>query len=236
MTAPYQQLGDDSPLPAASIGDRITDRLRDAIVFAELLPGTRLKQEDLARKFGTSRVPLREAMRQLAAEGLIEWVSNRSAVVRSLEKGELRELFELAGILEPRGTYFGVPHLTDEDVATLHRLNARLLEGQADVRSWYETNLRFHLLPILRSGQRNTIEMVIAIRSNLNRFFMIPSFFGDPGDEWHRYHQPEHRALLDAFERRDAGAAREIVAADWRQARADWLPHLERKLESQTLD
>lgn len=232
MTAPAP-LSDmlNDPGRSVSVGDQITARLRDAIVYADLLPGTRLKQEELARQFGTSRVPLREAMRQLAAEGLIEWTSNKSAIVRSLEIDELRELFELAAILEPRATFFGVPKLTDDDIRALRDLNRQIGEERTNPRTWYETNLKFHLLPMLRSDQRHTVNMVVAIRANLNRFFMIPSLYGDPDSAWHDDHQREHGELLDAFARRDAKSARKLVETDWRSAWMEWQPFLATMLD-----
>ena len=221
-------LGDGTWPP--SIGDQITKKLRDAIVYAELLPGARLKQEELARQLGTSRVPLREAMRQLSAEGLIEWTSNRTAIVRSLEIEEIQELFELAAVLESRATYHGVPNLDDVDIQTLKRLNREIEQKRIDLRAWYEKNLEFHLLPMLRSRQRHTVNMVAAIRSNLTRFFMIPSLYGEPDGEWHKHHRDQHHELLVAFEARDAKRAKRLVEADWRGAWSHWRPRLERGL------
>ncbi|SLN77703.1 GntR family transcriptional regulator [Oceanibacterium hippocampi] len=209
-----------------SVGDQITGQLRSAIVHAELLPGTRLKQEELAVRYGTSRIPLREAMRQLTAEGLIQWTSNRSAVVSFLEIDELHELFELVRLLESRGTLLGVPHLSDDDIAELDELNRQVESGPTEPRSWYFTNLNFHMLPIVRSNQKHTIRMVTELRANLMRFFMIPDLYRAPNGSWYREHAAGHRKLLAAFRRRDAVEASALVDADWAGAWDYWKPRL----------
>ncbi len=213
-------------------GDAVTQRLREAIVFAELPPGTRLRQEELARHFGTSRVPLREAMRQLTAEGLIDWPSNRSAVVRSLDVEELQELFELGALLEKRATALGVPRLTDQDLDELHRLQRAQDAPGLPMAEWYRINLAFHLLPMLRSGQRHTLQLVTAIRLNLTRHFLLPDLYQRADGDWHDKHHREHAALLAAFERRDAAAARKLVEQHWRSTWADWRPQLEAHLKT----
>jgi DNA-binding GntR family transcriptional regulator len=209
-----------------SMSVQITNRLRNAIVFAELPPGTRLKQDDLALRFGASRVPLREAMRQLTAEGLIDWPSNKSAVVRTLAFEEIEELFELGRLLEARATRLGTPHLGDDDVAELHRLEAGMRDPALSLPGWYQANLEFHMIPMSRSGQKRTMEIVSATRRNLTRYFLTPALYERDDGDWRDKHAEEHRGLLDALGSRDQDTAGMLIERHWLSTWEDWKRHL----------
>lgn len=211
---------------AQAIGDQITQQLRHAIVTAELLPGQKLKQLELARQFGTSRVPLREAMRQLTGEGLIQWTSNRTAIVSRLSFDELKEQFELAALLEARATSRGVPLLSDEDIERLGQLNAEIAGTTLDARHWYEKNLAFHMIPMQRSGQQHGLKLVLSIRANLLRFFLIPEVYGAPDADLVARHLEGHERLMAAFRQRDGVNAGQLVQQDWLSEWAYWEPRL----------
>jgi len=136
-----------------SAADQIAQRLRAAIAFAELPPGTPLKQEELAQRLGASRVPLREAMRRLASEGLIDWPTNKSAHVRALTYHEIEELFALGQLLEARATRIGVPILTATDLSRLAQLNEEMLSSNLTLPDWYRVNLDFHMIPWCGPGR-----------------------------------------------------------------------------------
>ena len=80
---------------------RVRDLLEEAILEGELKPGERLRAEALAQRFGTSRTPIREALLQLEAQGLVEVEPNRGAVVRTFDRDDLRDLYEVRALLEP---------------------------------------------------------------------------------------------------------------------------------------
>lgn len=214
------------PNLAQAIGDQITHRLRHAIVTAELLPGQKLKQLELAHQFGTSRVPLREAMRQLTGEGLIKWTSNRTAIVSKLSFDELKEQFELAGLLEARATSCGVPRLNDEDLELLDKLNTDIATSTLDQRHWYEKNLAFHMIPMQRSVQQHCMKLVFSIRANLQRFFLIPDVYGAPDADLVGRHLEGHQRLMRAFKSRDGAYAAQLVQQDWVDEWDYWEPKL----------
>lgn len=218
------------PAPAgggiSSAADQIAQRLRAAIAFAELAPGTPLKQEELAQRLGVSRVPLREAMRRLASEGLIDWPTNRSALVRALSYQEIEELFALGQLLETRATRIGVPKLAARDLAKLARLNEEMLSRDLTLPDWYRTNLNFHMIPMVQSGQTRTLEIVIETRLNLTRYFLSPGLYERPHDDWRMKHAAEHQRLLEAFKARDPDAAGKLIEQHWLSTWLDWQPHL----------
>src|SRR5438477_6655163 len=91
--------------------------IEEAIVSGELEPGTVLRQEQLSERFGVSRTPIREALRRLAALGLVSFVPNRGVPVRTLSRDELHEAFLVRAELASLATELEVPRMTDEDLA-----------------------------------------------------------------------------------------------------------------------
>ena len=97
--------------------ERALQELRDLILGAELAPGSRLGEVELAERLGVSRTPVREALTRLAAEGLVEIVANRGARVATWTVAELEGVFDLRASLEPQLTAFAVPNAAAGDVA-----------------------------------------------------------------------------------------------------------------------
>ena len=101
---------------------RVRDLLEEAILEGDLKPGERLRAEALAQRFGTSRTPIREALLQLEAQGLVEVEPNRGAVVRSFDRDDLLDLYQLRALLEPRAAALATPRISEQDIEALHAL------------------------------------------------------------------------------------------------------------------
>lgn len=133
-------------LERASLPDQLAEALRQRILGGELLAGAQLRQEALAQSYGVSRIPLREALRRLEAEGLVTLVPHKGAVVSQLSSGEALELFEMRALLESELLRHAVPHLGPSEIKrarqALDRYDAALKEN--DVRLWGELNWAFH--------------------------------------------------------------------------------------------
>src|SRR6476659_4756690 len=108
--------------------DDIALVIEEAIVSGELEPGTVLRQEQLSEQFGVSRTPIREALRRLAALGLVSFVPNRGVRVHTLSRDELREAFLVRAELESLATELAVPRMTEEDIAALDAAEKRFAE------------------------------------------------------------------------------------------------------------
>jgi DNA-binding GntR family transcriptional regulator len=108
--------------------ERVADTLRDRILHGELPGGARLGEAELAVSLGVSRTPVREALRRLAAEGLVELVANRGARVTTWTVAELEGVFDLRTAIEPQLTAHAVPAAGPDDVAELEGLARRMLE------------------------------------------------------------------------------------------------------------
>src|SRR5436190_15995488 len=99
----------------SSAPDLVRSELRRAIVDGEFESGSQLKQDELAERFGVSRIPVREALKQLAAEGLVTFHPNRGAVVSSLSLDDVLEMLEIRIALECRALRLAIPNMIDED-------------------------------------------------------------------------------------------------------------------------
>src|SRR6201982_4214995 len=107
----------ETAIPRQSLTSAVADKLRDQIIRGEIAEGTHLRQDAIATQYQVSRIPVREALRQLDAEGLIAIVPNRGAVVPALSPDDIGELFSIRALLEPEVLKLSIPRLTEEDFA-----------------------------------------------------------------------------------------------------------------------
>src|SRR5690348_6581277 len=101
---------------------RVRDLLEEAILDGELKPGERLRAEALAQRFGTSRTPIREALLQLEAQGLVEVTHNRGAVVRTFDRDDLLDLYEVRALIEPHAAARAASRIGRGELEALERL------------------------------------------------------------------------------------------------------------------
>src|SRR5215468_8777225 len=105
-----------SPIPRQSLGAAVVERLREKILSGELREGEQLRQDAIATEFQISRIPVREALSHLAAEGLVTIVANRGAVVSALSPEEIMELFETRAVLECYMLRCAIPRMKEDDL------------------------------------------------------------------------------------------------------------------------
>src|SRR5574337_644008 len=104
-------------IPRQSLTSAVAEKLREQIIRGEIPEGAQLRQDAIANQYQVSRIPVREALRQLDAEGLITIVPNRGAVVPSLSGRDVEELFTIRALLEPEVLKVSIPELAAEDLA-----------------------------------------------------------------------------------------------------------------------
>lgn len=152
--------------------DHIADALRTAINSGQLEDGAVLNQVELAEHFGVSRVPVREAMRRLEAEGLIDASAHRRAVVRGLSLDRIVEAYELRALLEGHLAAAAVPHL---DKARLDRLAAlnRALREETDHVRYLELNAEFHTTLYEAARRPLALEFVDNLRQRAERYVQM---------------------------------------------------------------
>ena len=132
-----------APIPRQSLAAAVVERLRDQILNGELREGEQLRQDAIATEFQISRIPVREALSHLAAEGLITIVANRGAVVSALAPEEIEQLFETRAVLECYMLRCAVPNFTDADFLKAESILKQYedsLAKDSDIKNWGEWN------------------------------------------------------------------------------------------------
>jgi DNA-binding GntR family transcriptional regulator len=159
--------------------DLVSRELRDAILRGELLPGTRLLIEVLARRLNVSPIPVREALQQLHADGYVVIEPYLGATVAPIESESIHEVFQLLETMETISSVAACLHMTEEDFAELESLLAEMDTLVNDPESWSCANKRFHQLICDRSGTRLVgilISKVLDHLDRLQRYFLKEVF------------------------------------------------------------
>ncbi len=193
--------GDRVPLST-----QVYEELRRSIINGELPSQTELKQVELAKRFGVSTIPVREAIRQLHAEGLVDSQPFLRARVRGLSIEQLGELLHLREELEVIGVQLHGPELTDERLDALDALNDRLATT-TDGEDWLRGDWELHQL--LLGDSSPTAEVVDSIRRRIHSALNAAHSFGAR----HEKAVGEHRAIIAALRARDPEGAEAALRA-----------------------
>jgi len=188
-----------------TISAAVAEDLRRRILDGELKAGIPLRQDALATEFGVSRIPVREALMQLEAEGLVKLHPHRGAVVSELSTEEVQELFALRALLEPRLLEASASRLTAADYGELDRI---LQEYSAELRAhhvsrWGELNTRFHMLLYCHAGQPRTLAIVANLLQECDRHTRLQLSLTDGMERA----EIEHAELLRLCRAGEIGAA-----------------------------
>ncbi len=167
--------------------------------------GDRIIEKDLSQEMGTSRTPLREALRLLSSEGLIELVPHKGAYVAQPSMGEIREMFEVMSLLEATCARKAAEKMTDADFRKLEKLHDKLEKyfREKSHEKYLEVNRRYHSLLQEMGGSKVLTDVINSLRQKVMLYRQRQLYQPDRFEASIR----EHRALLDAFSRRDPVAA-----------------------------
>ena len=187
---------------SGSLADTASRALRDAIVRGMLPPGIVLRQDRLAEALSMSRVPLRESLRELAAEGLVVLEEQKGATVARLSLDELDERYGIVWSLEEMALRKAVPTVTADTLARMRRALASMA-SERDPVAWYGFNVAFHRELILSSGLSHVLRTIDAIRWNICRYVTGSALFHRRASVWLR----RNRRLLAACAKRDVAGA-----------------------------
>ena len=181
-------------------------RVRAAILSGTLAAGQPLGQVEVANQIGTSRVPLREALQRLEAEGLVVLRPRRGYMVTSLDSDEITDIFDIRMILEERAGYLATLRATAGDIAEVEVL-LRAMDGicvtnAEEATRFAEHNRAFHDRLYAGSGRRQLCRLMNVLRTNVERFIRIGALIA--GD-MRRVHDEHHR-IFEAYRKRDASA------------------------------
>jgi hypothetical protein len=192
-----------------TLRERVSRHLRDEILSSRILPGTVLQEVPLAESLGVSRGPLREALSDLAAEGLVTITPRRGAVVTRLTKAEFLEAYQVREVLETLGARLAVPAISDDELARMDEAIARMGEAarRQDVDLFFDANNAFHGVLMEASRNRKLVEIH-------GRLITQMGPYRRPSARLRGNLEPsiaEHIAILDAVRARDVERATALV-------------------------
>ena len=197
-------------LPQRTMTEQVTARLRDMILSGELAPGSRLDQNDLARRFGVSLVPLREALARLQSSGLVRIVPHRGVFVESLSVEELLDIYQVREALEDLASRLAAPRLSAADLATLDRLKIEMEQTAKidDFDAFLDLHRDFHFTIYRAAGRRHLLQLIAQLWDLSARYrrFQLYAF-----PERMRTSLFEIQAILEACHRRDPDALALLV-------------------------
>jgi DNA-binding GntR family transcriptional regulator len=187
--------------------EQVAERLRTRILAHTLPPGAWIDEQSLAAEFGISRTPLREALKVLAAEGLVTMKLRRGAYVTEVSERDLNEVFHLLALLESDAAATVAQHATDAQMAELQALHQALEHTVDDRDTFFRANEQFHLRLLQIADNRWTQQMVDDLRKvmKLNRHH---SLFKQGRLE---ASLAEHREIMAALAARDAVRTRQLM-------------------------
>lgn len=203
---------------------RVADYLRAAILNGEIAPGERIRQEEVAEQFGTSRLPVREALRMLEAEGLTEHEPNKGTRVPRLDRHQVDVIYQMRERLEPLALTESMPLLREQDLARLDEIQTRI-EANTDLNSFLALDREFHLLTYSGCTIEALTAMVTRMWNSTQHYRRAFVRLGGSGRAW--VINSEHRLLLDAIERRDPVDAERYLSGHIRRTRIELARHPE---------
>jgi DNA-binding GntR family transcriptional regulator len=210
MTASTARLaGDVAPIARRTLHDEVATRVRDMIIEGRLAPGQRVNEVALGQLLGVSRTPLREAIKTLASEGLVEIVPARGAVVRTLTLKDLADSLAVLKALEQAAARQICAEAPDSALAEIASLHAAMMERYAarDRLAYFKLNQEIHSAVARLSGNAVLATLHTQLQSRMRRI----RFIGHEGPEKWAAAVAEHEEMAAAFARRDAAAAAEVI-------------------------
>lgn len=197
-------LSDSPATQLPSLTDIAYRQVRDAILSGTYTAGQPLGQEEIANQIGTSRVPLREALQRLEAEGLVVLRPRRGYIVTSLDPDEIRDIFDIRMMLEERAGYLATLRATPEDVASveahLHAMDGLTISNAEEASIFAERNSAFHDRLYAGSGRTQLCRLMVVLRTNVDRYIRIGAQFAGNLDRV----RDDHYQIFNAFKRGDA--------------------------------
>jgi DNA-binding GntR family transcriptional regulator len=210
--------------PNAVLSIRIADALRASILSGELVPGERIRQEDMADQFGASRIPVREALRILVTDGLVKMVSNSGAWVSSLTQAECSEHYQMRERLEPLLLRYSLPRLTPRDIEKLSALTEEMKHTD-DMEAFMRLDRDFHWVTYSGATAHTLSDIIERLWNTTQPYRRVYLRIVRIGgiDVTHL----EHELLVDAIRRKDSEDAERILNGHIRRTRIELDRHPE---------
>jgi DNA-binding GntR family transcriptional regulator len=210
--------------PELSASERIAQILEVEILSGAIAPGTRIRQEEVAERLGSSRLPVREALRMLAASGLVQLETNKGARIPKLDREEVDVLYRMRERLEPLALSESMPHADIAMLDELEEIQGEIERG-VDVSGFLELDRRFHLLTYSKcptEDLRDSVSRLWNSTAQYRRAFMNVT---GPQRQW--IVNSEHRLIIEAMQRFDTKDGERYLVGHIRRTRKELAIHPE---------
>lgn len=191
-----------------STSEVIVKHLRDAIISGRLKEGEPVRQDDIARMFNISKIPVREALKRLEAEGLVQFQRYKGAVVTKISEPELAQMFEVRVLLEVQAIRLALPHMNEETFARAEQICNEFL-NESDPGRWAQLNWEFHACLYKPARRPFLIGLIRSIHDKVERYLRLQLSLSDGKERADR----EHRAIIEACRKGDVDKAAGLVEA-----------------------
>jgi DNA-binding GntR family transcriptional regulator len=211
----------DSGLTSSVVYSAIKQR----IVNGELSGGAALKQDELAREFGVSKIPVREALRQLEQDNLVVFRPRRGAVVTSLSADDLAAILDVRIALECRALELAIPNMVEDDFVIAGGILDEYSQ-EVEAEQWSHLNMRFHHCLYAPSGNGHLLNYIRELQERMGAFLRMKVSMATGLERPHA----EHLALLDACRARQVDAAVGILRTHIENPQREVAAHFRRQL------
>lgn len=205
--APSPARSQRRPASVDNVGSAVYERLRVKAIGHDFLPGERLNEVELAREFGVSRTPLREALNRLTTEGFLRSIAGKGFFFRELDPKEIFDLYELRAAIEVAAVRLAVQRASDEDVNALARMvEDASVQEYAEVADLIAADEAFHTRLIALAGNSEMSRVVYNINARIQfvRWINVDKLTKRATHE-------DHRAVMQALQQRDAEACASLL-------------------------
>lgn len=201
-----------SPVDLPSLGtaptasDIIAKHIREAIITGDFDEGEPIRQDDVAKLFDVSKIPVREALKRLEAEGLVEFQRNRGAIVKGLLEPEIAQIFEVRALLESSALRLSVPLMTEQTFQRAEQYCDAFAQ-ETNVARWAELNWQFHSCLYEDADRPFLLNLIRSVNDRIERYLRIQlTLSGGTGVD-----DREHREILAACREGDADKAAQLL-------------------------
>jgi DNA-binding GntR family transcriptional regulator len=205
------------PIPRAALHEQVAHRLRQMLVEGRIAPGAKLNERELSELLNVSRTPLREAIKMLAAEGLVELLPNRGAIAVSLTEADVLNTFEVMAGLEAQSGELAAERITPQELAEIQAMHFEMLAAytRRDLSAYYTLNARIH--NAINDAAKNPVLAQVYTQVNA-RLQALRFRSNQDGEKWSRAVK-EHEKMIEALAAHDGAAMRDILLAHLRNKR-----------------
>jgi DNA-binding GntR family transcriptional regulator len=200
----------DLAIPRQSLTSAVADKLRDQIIRGEIVEGAQLRQDAIANQYQVSRIPVREALRQLEAEGLITILPNRGAIVPVLSPDDIEELFAIRALLEPEILKASIPQLNQADFAQADSILRKYeveLRKEQHVEAWGRLNWQFHSTLYSQANRPYFLSIIRNVNNTGERYTRLQLYL----THGMKRANEEHHEILDLCRKRDVDEACKLL-------------------------